>query len=64
MSKTTFCLALISMIVASILSYGPPVLGQAEAPGIGFFGSYKVAGDKKDPSKLPIIGAWRMNFER
>ena len=35
-----------------------------EAPPIGFFGSYKVAADKMDPSKLPIIGAWRMNFEK
>ena len=64
MKRTVCGLALISMIVASILSYGPPVLGQAEAPPIGFFGSYKVAKDKMDPSKLPIIGAWRMNFEK
>src|SRR4029453_774959 len=35
-----------------------------EAPAIGFFGSYRVAGEKTDPSKLPIIGAWRINFDR
>jgi hypothetical protein len=35
-----------------------------EAPPIGFFGSYRVAADKVDPSKLPIIGAWRINFDR
>ncbi len=35
-----------------------------EAPAIGFFGSYRVAADKMDPSKLPIIGAWRINFDR
>jgi hypothetical protein len=35
-----------------------------EAPPIGFFGSYRVAADKMDPSKLPIIGAWRMNFDK
>jgi len=35
-----------------------------EAPAIGFIGSYRNAADKKDPSKLPIIGAWRINFER
>ncbi len=35
-----------------------------EAPPIGFFGSYRVAADKMDPSKLPIIGAWRINFDR
>jgi hypothetical protein len=35
-----------------------------EAPAIGFFGSYRVAGDKMDPAKLPIIGAWRINFDR
>jgi hypothetical protein len=35
-----------------------------EAPPIGFFGSYRVGADKMDPSKLPIIGAWRINFNR
>ena len=35
-----------------------------EAPPIGFFGSYRVAAEKADPSKLPIIGAWRINFDR
>jgi hypothetical protein len=35
-----------------------------EAPAIGFFGSYRVAAEKTDPSKLPIIGAWRINFDR
>lgn len=35
-----------------------------EAPPIGFFGGYRVADDKVDPSKLPIIGAWRINFNR
>lgn len=35
-----------------------------EAPPIGFFGGYRVANDKVEPSKLPIIGAWRINFNR
>ena len=35
-----------------------------EAPPIGFFGSYRVAADKMDPSKLPIIGAWRITFAK
>jgi len=35
-----------------------------EAPAIGFFGSYRVAAEKTDPSRLPIIGAWRINFDR
>ncbi len=64
MIKTAPLLALVLIAVASILSSGPPVLGQAEAPSIGFFGSYKVADDKVDPATLPIIGAWRMNFDR
>ena len=62
--KTPPLLALVALLVASILSSGPPVLGQAEAPSIGFFGSYKVADEKMDPASLPIIGAWRMNFDR
>ena len=64
MIKTTLPLALVSIVVASILSSGQPVLGQAEAPRIGFFGSYKVADEKVDPSTLPFIGTWRMNFDR
>ena len=35
-----------------------------EAPPIGFFGSYRVAAEKTDPSRLPIIGAWRINFDK
>ena len=36
----------------------------AEAPPVGFFGSYRVAAEKIDPSRLPIIGAWRINFDK
>jgi hypothetical protein len=43
---------------------GQPARVGPEAPPIGFFGSYRNMEDKKDPSKLPIIGAWRVNFER
>ena len=35
-----------------------------EAPSIGFFGSYRVAAARMDPSKLPFIGAWRLDFDR
>src|SRR5258705_2177345 len=35
-----------------------------EAPPIGFFGSYRVAGDKTDPSKLPLLRACRINFNQ
>ena len=41
-----------------------PAQNLPEAPAIAFFGSYRVAADKMDPSKLPIIGAWRINFNR
>lgn len=86
MNRTIRGLAMVSVVVASILSYGASIAGQGreggrgggrggrggeggqanmpEAPPIGFFGSYRVAADKTDPSKLPIIGAWRMNFEK
>ena len=55
--------------VAAIVFSRLPALGQEgrslpEAPSIGFFGSYRVANEKTDPSKLPIIGAWRINFDR
>ncbi len=72
--KTIGCV--VSTMIGLILLAGLPVLGQGgrsgqaaqanmpEAPPIGFFGSYLVADDRLDPSKLPIIGAWRMNFDR
>jgi hypothetical protein len=68
------------MVAAVVLVFGLSVHGQRgegrqggrgaaaanlpEAPAIGFFGSYRVAPERIDPSKLPIIGAWRVNFDR
>ena len=43
---------------------GPPPRVGPEAPSIGFFGGYRNRELKMDPSKLPIIGAWRINFEK
>ena len=43
---------------------GGPAAQLPEAPPVGFFGSYRVAPDKVDPAKLPIIGAWRINFDK
>jgi hypothetical protein len=60
-------LFIVTFVAAIVLSQ-LPVLGQearsGEAPSIGFFGSYRIAGEKTNPSKLPIIGAWRINFDR
>lgn len=77
--RSKVSLVLVSMIAALILFSGLPVLGQGgrggggrqggqasmpEAPPIGFFGSYRVADERMDPSTLPIIGAWRINFDK
>jgi len=43
---------------------GTPRAKLPEAPPVGFFGSYRIAAEKMDPSKLPIIGAWRINFDK
>ena len=78
MTSTTRYLAIATMIAIALAVFGLPVQGQRgegrggrgaaanlpEAPPIGFFGSYRVAAQKMDPSKLPIIGAWRINFDR
>jgi len=79
MNKRTGAFALGALVATTILSSGMQVLGQEgrgrggrgqpaptfpEAPAIGFFGSYRVADEKKDPSSLPIIGAWRINFDK
>jgi hypothetical protein len=34
------------------------------APPLGFTGSNNVAAERLDPAKLPIIGAWRINFDK
>jgi hypothetical protein len=79
MSKHTGALALVTIIAMSFLFSGMLVQAQEgrggrgrggdvqnfpEAPPVGFFGSYRVADEKRDPSSLPIIGAWRINFDR
>src|SRR5438093_411448 len=72
MTRPIQCAALVTAtVVAAIVFSQLPVFGQegrggrgGEAPPIGFFGGYRVAAEKKDPSKLPIIGAWRINFNR
>jgi hypothetical protein len=70
MSRTIRRVALFTATVVTAIVFSQlPVLGQEarsgpEAPSIGFFGSYRIAGEKTDPSKLPIIGAWRINFDR
>ena len=64
----SFALGLMSLSEARAFAQGSQSREERpklpEAPPIGFFGSYRVAADKKDPSKLPIIGAWRINFEK
>ena len=35
-----------------------------EAPPVGSLAGYRVAAEKMDPSRLPIIGAWRINFDK
>jgi hypothetical protein len=70
--------ALVALMSATVLFSAMPVFSQEsrgarqggqpqnfpEAPPIGFFGSYRVADEKMDPSSLPIIGAWRINFDK
>jgi len=79
MSRTATFLVVASTIAASIVGYQGAAFGQGregrqggqgarpvypEAPPIGFFGSYRTAAAKVDPSTLPIIGAWRINFAK
>ena len=72
---TVVAIAAVSLFVSGIVVQGQEGRGRGrqggrgaplgpEAPAIGFFGSYRVAADKVDPSKLPIIGAWRLNFDK
>jgi hypothetical protein len=72
MTGTTRYSAFLLIGVALTLAPGLRIFGQSgesraklpEAPPVGFFGGYRVASDKVDPSKLPIIGAWRINFDK
>ena len=65
MRATTRCIVMVSSLALALLSIDSPATGQeAGPPPVGFFGNYKVAPDKKDPSKLPHIGAWRINLDK
>jgi hypothetical protein len=80
MSIRTGRFALVTIVAMSIFVSGMLVQGQEgrgrgreggqaqapgpEAPPIGFFGSYRIVAEKTDPSKLPIIGVWRLNFDK
>src|SRR6266853_1115160 len=69
MGRTKRYSALVLTGAALMLAYGLRMSGQSraklpEAPPIGLFGSYRVAAEKMDPSRLPIIGAWRINFDK
>src|SRR5687767_4787608 len=61
-AKTRY-MVIVNCMTLALLSIDSPATGQAGGPlPIGFFGNNKVAADKKDPSKLPHIGAWRINL--
>ena len=65
MRATTRCMVMVSCLTLALLSIDSPATGQEGGPPpVGFFGNYKVAADKKDPSKLPHIGAWRINLDK
>ena len=72
MSRAVRYGALLTVMTVTAMSFSrAAVFGQegrsgrgGEAPPIGFFGGYRVAAEKSEPSKLPIIGAWRINFNR
>ena len=51
----------VAFIALSLFSFDTAIVGQADPTNLGFFGSYKVAADKTDPSKIAHIGAWRIN---
>ena len=57
-------LAVVTIAALAVLSSGIAVIGQADPTAVGAFGTYKVAADKQDPSKLPFIGAWRINLDK
>ena len=62
-ARTGFA-ALTLGVVALMLTFAPTLPGQSDATNVGFVGTYKVAPYKKDISKLPIIGAWRINLAK
>ena len=62
-ARTGFA-ALTACVVVLMLTFAPVLPGQSDASNVGFLGTYKVAALKKDLSKLPIIGAWRINLAK
>jgi hypothetical protein len=55
-----------AVTAALLLPSAATLLGQegGSATNGGFIGDYRVADEKKDPSKLPHIGAWRINLDK
>jgi hypothetical protein len=65
MRLTPRCIALLSIAAAAFFVFDSPANAQEGGPPtVGFFGSPTVAADKKDPSKLPFLGAWRINLDK
>ena len=64
MRTSTQYLAVSAVLTAALLSSGGVLIGQEATPTASFIGSPMVAADKKDPSKLPHIGAWRINLDK
>jgi hypothetical protein len=63
MRTSTRSIAVSAVLTAALLSSGG-VNGQEATPTAPFIGSPMVAAHKKDPSKLPHIGAWRINLDK
>ena len=64
MRTSTRYIAVSAVLTAALLSSGGTLIGQEGGPPTApFIGNPMVAADKKDPSKLPHIGAWRINLD-
>jgi hypothetical protein len=61
MIRRTGYVVLTSGVAVWLFLVVPALRGQSDPTNLGFIGSYKIAAEKMDPSKLPIIGAWRIN---
>lgn len=55
MIRRTRFIALLSCVVAGMLSFVPALISQEDPTNVGFIGSYKTAAEKTDPSNFSNI---------
>jgi hypothetical protein len=64
MNTRTCWTGYVAVVGIVLFAFGSSLVGQSDMTDTGYHGTYKVGPFKKDTSKLPFIGAWRINLKK